>query len=440
MNTRSLNVALGLATLLGLGVWFSLREEERGAKGTPDSGATKLLDIPAPQITGIELKKLGQPPLILQHGAGNTWRITAPAEYRADEAAATSLMGTVASLSADKIIDEKPKTLDDYGLGIPAIEVLIRKKDGKTNRVLIGDRSPMTGSFFAKVDNDPKVYSVGTFVQSNLNKTVADLRDKRLLTFEASQVTQLNLTARGATSEFTRSGQGKWQMVKPQPYRVDLLTLEEMIAKLLEAKADLALPPEETANLTASFATATPLVTAVIRTPSGSQTLEIRRANEEYLGKASTAEGVHKIPKDVADRLDKSIQDLRTNKLFDFGFAEVTQASYREGATNLSYEHQGDEWKSGGKKMSGVTVQSYIDKLRDLSSLRFLDSGMPAETVELTVASNKGTERVTLGKRGNLWFAQRPGEPAVYELDTKVVEELQTAARAVKPETAEKKK
>jgi hypothetical protein len=444
MKNRGLSVALGLAVLLGGGVWWSLQEEEKATKSgkelnAPDANLTKLLDLPTSQFTGIELRKLGAEPIVLERGAGDNWRITSPSPFLADSAAVNLMVTSLASLAADKVIDEKPKSLDEYGLGIPAIEVLIRKKDGKTHRVLVGDQSSMSGGFFAKIDSDPKVYAIGTFTQGNLNKSLNDLRDKRLLAFDAGQVTQFTLTARGTTTEFAKAGQ-TWKMVKPQPYRVDGLTVEEMIRKLGEAKMDPSLPQADTAKLAATFASASPLITAVVRTAVGPSTIEIRKAKEEYLAKSSGVNGAHQVTKELADALDKPLNDLRTNKLFDFGFAEVNKAGYREGATNLTFEHQGEDWKSASQKVAGVGVQSYIDKLRDLSSLRFLTDGMPAETVELTVTSTKGTERVTLGKRGTQWFAQRPGEPAIYEIDTKLVEELQSAARAVKPEAPEKKK
>ena len=443
MNDRRLYAALGLAVLLGGGVWWSLREEEnaasKGAKdqNAPDATFTKLIDLPTSQIVGLELRKLGAEPIVLQRGTGDNWRITAPSAFNADGAAVNSMITSLASLVADKLVDEKPKTLDEYGLGIPAIEVLIRKKDTKTHRVLIGDQSSMSGGFFAKVDGDAKIYTIGTFVQANLNKSLSDLRDKRLLIFEPAQVTQLTLTAKGGTTEFTKRPQGTWQMVKPQAYRADSLAIEEIVRKVGEAKLDLA---ADATKLAAGFASGTPVATATIRTASGPQSLEVRRTKDEYFAKASTAEGAHKVTKELADGLDKPLNDLRTNKLFDFGFDEVSKAGYREGTTNLTYEHQGEAWKLGSQKMTGVAVQSFIDKLRDLASLRFLTEGMPAETVELTVTTTKGTERVTLGKRGTQWFAQRPGEPAIYEIDSKVVDELQSAARAVQPEKAEKKK
>ena len=103
MNQRSLYVALGLAALLGGGVWWSLRDEEKAAsKGSktqnePEGGFTKLLDLPTSQFTGLELRKLGEPPLLLQRAVGDQWRITAPAAYPADTAAVNSIVTSLAS-------------------------------------------------------------------------------------------------------------------------------------------------------------------------------------------------------------------------------------------------------------------------------------------------------------------------------------------------------
>jgi hypothetical protein len=95
--------------------------------------------------------------------------------------------------------------------------------------------------------------------------------------------------------------------------------------------------------------------------------------------------------------------------------------------------------------MDNTSVQNLIDKLRDLAALKFVEKGGGQPVFEATVTSNSGkrVEKVTISKQGNQYFAQREGEPSIYELDSKVVEELQKAASEVKeapPEQATKKK
>jgi hypothetical protein len=75
-----------------------------------------------------------------------------------------------------------------------------------------------------------------------------------------------------------------------------------------------------------------------------------------------------------------------------------------------------------------------VDKLRDLTSTKFLDSGNGPVIFEATVTSNDGkrVEKVSLWKQGASYQARREGEPTVYELDAKAVEDLQKAAGDVK--------
>ena len=63
---------------------------------------------------------------------------------------------------------------------------------------------------------------------------------------------------------------------------------------------------------------------------------------------------------------------------------------------------------------------------------------------EATVTSNEGkkVEKVTIRKQGTDYFAQREGEPSIYQLEAKAVDDLQAAASAVKeaaPEPVKKK-
>jgi hypothetical protein len=51
-------------------------------------------------------------------------------------------------------------------------------------------------------------------------------------------------------------------------------------------------------------------------------------------------------------------------------------------------------------------------------------------------------EKVAISKQGSQYFAQREGEPSIYEVDSKAVEDLTKAAADVKeaaPEPAKKK-
>ena len=65
---------------------------------------------------------------------------------------------------------------------------------------------------------------------------------------------------------------------------------------------------------------------------------------------------------------------------------------------------------SGAKTMDNASVQTLIDKLRDLSSSKFAEKGGGDQVFEATVTSNSGkrVEKVmTISKLGDQYFAKR---------------------------------
>jgi hypothetical protein len=149
-------------------------------------------------------------------------------------------------------------------------------------------------------------------------------------------------------------------------------------------------------------------------------------------------EGVYKIGADVGDALDKSLDDFRNKKLFEFGFSDPTKLDIKNGAAAASYSKSGDKWMLGSKTMDNASVQNLIDRLRDLAASKFATAGAGEPAFEATVMSDNGkrTETVTIRKQGTQYFAQRQGEPSIYELDAKTVEDLQKAASDVKEQAA----
>jgi hypothetical protein len=85
--------------------------------------------------------------------------------------------------------------------------------------------------------------------------------------------------------------------------------------------------------------------------------------------------------------------------------------------------------------MDSMSAQAFVDKFRDLAATKFVDSGFttPAITMKVTSNGGKRVENISIAKSGDNYIARREGEPSLYQLDSKAVEELQKAAADVKP-------
>jgi hypothetical protein len=436
MRPKGLLIGVVLLAVLGGLVWWSNKKQSAtAAKSTTDT-STKILTIPDDQFQEIRVKKLtGESEnLVKENGK---WRMTEPQTLPADQDTVGSMTSQLTSLNADKIIEDKAADLKPYGLDDPTLDITVKRKDGKTNELLIGDNTPTGSGAYAKLAGDPRVFTIATFVKSSLDKLPTDLRDKRLLTFDQDKLTRVELHAKGEPVEFGKNAQNEWQILKPRALRADSSAVEGLIGKLKDAKMDLAASDDAAKK----FAGAAKVATASVSDAAGTQTLEVRKDKDKtYYAKSSAVEGVFKIANDVGDALDKGLEDFRNKKLFDFGFSDPSKIEVK-GAT---YTKDGDKWKSGAKNMDNSSVQNLIDKLRDLSATKFVEKGGGSPVFDATVNSNSGkrVEKVTITKQGDQYFAQRENEPSIYELDAKAVDDLQKAATDVKeaaPEPAKKK-
>lgn len=435
MKLSRLLIAALILIALGIGVWWSNKKEDEKAKKPPEDTTPKILALKEDSIVGLEIKKRSGEDTVLAKSDSGVWSISAPKPLPADQSSVGSITSAVNNLSADRIIDDNATDLASYGLAPAADEVVFKLKDGKTKTLLIGDSNPSGNDVYAKVADDGHLYTMSSSSKTTFDKETKDLRDKRLLTFDQDKATRVELTAKKETIEFGRINQTDWQILKPKPLRADGFAVEELVRKLKEANMDLSVAEDDAKKATASFTSATPVATVKVTDPGGTQTIEIRKVKDDYYAKSSVVEGVHKVSKDLGTGVDKGLDDFRNKKVFDFGFSDPSRIDFKDGARSASYQKSGDKWTSNGKTMESSTVQALVDKLRDLSATKFVDTGFGVAQLEIAVISNDGkrTERVMIAPgTGGKFIAKREGEAAMYELDGNTVAELRGVDADVK--------
>jgi Domain of unknown function (DUF4340) len=440
MKFRGLLAAVVVLAALGGAAWWSEKKQKADAAKPPADASPKILIIPEDQFKQIDLVKKAGDTTELAKSDGK-WQIVQPKPLAADQDSVKSLVSSLSSLASDRLIEDKTSDLSSYGLAAPSEQVKITRNDGKTQTLLIGDDTPTGSGAFAKLESDPRVFMIASYVKTSLDKTSKDLRDKRLLTFNSDKLTRVDLTAKGSGIEFGKNNQNEWQILKPRPLRADGLQVDELVRKLKDAKMDAAGSDEDAKKAIAGFSTGNRVAVAVVTDASGTQQIEVRKDKDKnYYARSSVVEGIYKVSSDLGDGLDKSLDDFRNKKLFDFGWNDPNKLEIRNGTWQATYQKSGDKWMSGAKQMDAPSIQTLVDKLRDLTSTKFLDTGNGVAIFEATVTSNDGkrVEKVAIWKQGDKYDARREGEPSVYELDTKAVDDLLKAASGVKEYQAPK--
>jgi hypothetical protein len=426
--------AVVLAALSGVLYWSNHHPpSDNTAKASIDA-PPKILSLKQEDISSLQIKKKGGEELDLSKGDAGKWQITAPKPLGADQEAVSSLLSTVSSLNSERIVDDKAANLAQFGLAEPALELDIASQDSKPQKLLLGDDTPAGNAVFAKLDGDPRVFTIASYNKTSLDKTSNDLRDKRLLTLDFDKLSQIELLTGKQTVQFDRNKQ-EWQIVKPRPLRADNFQVEEIVRKLREVKMDATSTDADAKKAAAAFASGTLSATAKLTDTASTQELQVRKNKDDYYAKSTAVPGIYRVSTDVGKDLSKNLDEFRNKKLFDFGFDEPSKVELHDGAKAYFLTKGGQDWWSDGKKMDAASVQSLIDNLRELSASKFPDSGFTSPAIEITVTSGdaKRVDKVLIAKSGDNYIAKRENEPALYQLDSSLVAGLQKLAAAVKP-------
>jgi len=436
MKMNSLLIAaIVLAALSGVLYWSNHRKPAESAVKVSADTPPKLLTLAQGDIARVDIKKKSGDEIELAKNDAGKWQIVGAKPLRADQNEVSSMLSTLSSLSSERLIAEKAGNLADYGLAQPFVEVDVTEKDNKTQKLLIGDNTPAGNAVYVALAGDPRVFTLASYSKTSLDKSAKDLRDKRLLVFEQDKLSRVELSAKKQDIEFGRN-KDQWQIVKPKPLRADDSKVEELIRKLGDAKMDLTATDDDQKKAAAAFNSGSAVAIAKVTDASGTEELQVRKNKDNYYAKSSAVEGVFKVGNDLGTALDKAVDDFRNKKLFDLGFTDPEKIELHDGAKAYFLTKGGSDWFSAdGKKVDAIGAEGVVEKVRDLSASKFVDSGFGAPVLEVIATSNGGktVEKVSIAKDGDHYVAKRESEPALYQLDPVVVTGLEKAAEDLKP-------
>ena len=201
--------ALVLAALSAALYWSNHHSQTKTTETAAANPSPKILALNQDDITKVEIKKRDSDVVLAKDDSGS-WHITAPQESRAESGAVSSLISSLASLTADRVIQEKATDLQPFGLKEPALELVVTTKNNQSQRLLIGDETPSHNGAYAAVAGRPQVYTVPSYVKSGLDKNLDDLRNKKLFDFGPTDPGKIEFRNGTKTYLLKRSGPDWW--------------------------------------------------------------------------------------------------------------------------------------------------------------------------------------------------------------------------------------
>jgi hypothetical protein len=429
----------------GLAAWLYFVESKRDPSDADKK--EKVFTVEADKIDELTIKSESGERTTLKK-TGTEWQIAEPVAAPPDGAAVSGLTSNLSTLEVQRVIDENPPDLAEYGLAQPRLEVTF-KSGGKEQRLQIGRKTPAATDLYAKLGDGKRVFLIPGFVEATFNKTTFDLRDKTVLKVERDKIDALSITSPTRVLQFAKAD-GEWQMTLPMKARADFTTVDGLVSRLgtLQTKSIVA---PEAAGL-AEYGLDKPEATIQLGSGSSQATLVIGKAAAEgavYAKDQSrpailTIEStlVADVTKDTGEYRQKDLVDARA---FNSTRLEVTrngQTSVFEKTKTKNKEGQDEEkWRQSApnaRDLDQSTVDNLISAITAARATSFVDtaakSGLdkPELVIALTSDQGKRVEKVTLARSGTEGYGTREGEPGVAKVDAAAIDNIIKSFEGIK--------
>jgi Domain of unknown function (DUF4340) len=439
---RSFIVLLVVAVALGI---FVYRDYQRPA-GDDGPKKDKVFTVASEKIEEIAIKSdSGEQTRLQKSGTG--WQIVAPVAAQPDTAEVSGLTTNLSTLEVQRVVDENPADLKEYGLAQPRIEVSF-KADGQQQTLLIGQKTPPGSDLYAKRGNDNKVFLIPAHLESTFNKKSFDLRDKAAVKVDREKLDALELSVGDRTTRFTRSA-GEWQLAQG---RADFSAIEGLVGRITGLQMKAIAADAEGADAR-KFGFDKPAAVVRMGTGSSQATLTIGGAAEEgtVYAKDHSRPAVFTVESSVLDELKKDPSEYRQKDLFDARSFNATRVEIVRGGQTHTFEkakvknkegQDEEKWRQTSpqtRELDQASFDSLLSAVTGTRATSFVDAAAAAKALaapEISVAvkfeDGKKEERVTFAKSGTDAFAARAGEAGAAKIEASTVDSIAKALQEIK--------
>ncbi len=440
---RGVRSFLVLLVLLGGLGGYAIYEYKRGPKDDGDK-RNKVFTVESDKIEEITIKGDAGETTTLKK-TGSNWQIVQPLTADTDGGEVTGILTNLSSLEEQRVIDENPGDLAEYGLAPPRIEVTF-KADGKEHRLQIGRKTPPGTDLYAKLADQKRVFLVSSYIESTFNKTTFALRDKTVLKLDRDKVDTLTIITPRRTLRFSKAD-GEWKMTEPVKARADFTTVDGIVSRVntlqmksivSDAVTDDGLDkPEATIQLGSGSSQATLL----LGKGAGDGAVYAKDQSRPLVLTIESAI-VADVTKDAGEYRQKDLFDART---FNSSRLEVVAGgqtiAFEKTKTKDKDGKEEEKWKQvapAAKDVDQAKIDALLTAITQARATGFVDTtaktGLDKPELTFTIKSDEGKreEKVSFGRSGKDAFAARAGEPGAAKIDTATVESITKAMEGLK--------
>ena len=427
-----------LVVLIGLVAYIYFVDSKKPASGAAETKA-KAFTVDADQIEEIQIKPASGDASRVQKTNG-TWQLTEPEKAEADQGQVSNAATSLATLEINRVVDDNPSDLSQYGLNPPTAEIAFRAKGQKdTHQLLLGEKTTTGGDVYAKTPDQKRVFLIAAYLENTFVRTPFDLRAKAALKFDQSKADGIEIVHDGTTA-LAKNG-NEWGLTKPYKARADFSSAEAVLTSLSSLQMQKIV--ENEAKDLAKYGLDKPDATITVNSGSTRASLALgKKDGDSVYARDLSRPMVFTIPATAAGDLEKDSSTLRRKDMFDGRSFNTTRVELKRGGETLSFDKSKgkdgkDVWKNAaGKDVDAMKMEDMLTKLSNIRAQLFQDRVDPVLKTPTLVATlkqdNNVMETVTFARSGNAVLASREGEPGSATVEVMPFNDAMTAIDAVK--------
>ena len=433
------------------------RQQKSGMEeGKDGSGGTQSSNLPAFQRNADGFRNLmvdGYATLHCEKRNG-TWFVTHPIETKADSQEIENLLSglralQVSTFEADQGDANTSAQLEKSGLDSPRIE--IKFTDGNNTYALdIGSEVPSESgtqrNVYVKSVHQQAIYTVSDDIYTLLNKSVFDLRDKRVIDFQRTDTIRIEIKQDQETTVGTKNRDNIWELQTPTgKMKADAKAVDDLLFGV-DSLEVAAFVEDPVINL-ASYGLAPPSI-EVAFTQRGEEKPAVLLIGDYTTDgtvyvKAEQSDQVSRVERTLIDKIALGSAWLRDKQVLNFHIDDAVRLTLLHGEESLTCQRLGTNWRLTApvkEEANNAEVNAIIYELDDLMAAVYVQNepvltdavtGFSTPQVQITVElRNQKVYTLHVGnpvEASGHFYARLQHEPnLIFLLNAELVPKLKT--------------
>jgi len=151
--------ALYWALFIVLGIYYVAAEREPAGQAAEHLTRAPFLTVPEEQIEAVQVQR-GESVVHCRRVAGR-WKVVDPPDSRVPSDLIAGLITNLTQLPDVEVVADKPVDLAQFGLDMPASQLVLTPAAGNPVTVRLGNRNPAGTALYAQRSTSDRVFLIG---------------------------------------------------------------------------------------------------------------------------------------------------------------------------------------------------------------------------------------------------------------------------------------